>query len=236
MLTVKSLNSNAIPVTTWGLMELARDVELQQAIRDEVQSAKTIDTDTGAQVFDPLKLTGLPLFQSFYTEIMRMHVSMNVTREVVGPGVKMGGYQVEVGSLLQASSEIAHYDESVWGTKEHPASEFWAERHLRYVDSDAANSKTDEKKRAAQFEMMGRPSDFFPYGGGVGMCPGRVFAKQEIMLTWATWVSRFEFEFVEWLTLDGRKPDRPAKHHGKYRGSAGVPPDRDMRIRWKRIW
>ncbi|KAM7202949.1 cytochrome p450 family protein [Naviculisporaceae sp. PSN 640] len=235
-LTSESLNSNAIPVTTWGLMELAKDPELRQAIRDEVQSAYTANSDTGARIFDPIKLTGLPLFQSFYTEMMRMHVSMNVTREVVAPGVKIGGYEIEVGSLLQAPTELGHYDEAVWGSKEHPASEFWAERHLKYVDSDAVDPKTGERKKTARFEVRGRPSDYFPYGGGVGMCPGRVFAKQEIMITWATWVSRFEFEFIEWLQLDGRKSDRPAENHIKYRGSAAVPPDRDMRIRWKRIW
>ncbi|KAM7214655.1 cytochrome P450 family protein [Rhypophila decipiens] len=231
-----ALNANAIPVTTWGLMELAQDSELRQAIREEVEQTYTVDPETGTRVIDAQKLVGLPRLQSVSIELMRMRVSMNVTREVVGPGVKLGGYEIAPGSLLQAPSEIPHYDESIWGTEEHPASEFWADRHVKRVESEEVDSKTGKRKQVLQFEMMGRPSDWFPFGGGQGVCPGRYFAKQEIMLTLATFVSRFDFEFVEWLRLDGTTSDRPAKNDGKYAGAAGVPPDRDMRLRWRRIW
>ncbi|KAM7211038.1 Cytochrome P450 [Rhypophila decipiens] len=199
-------------------MELAQDVELQQAIREEVEFTYTVDPETGTRIIDGQKLVTFPRLQSVYTELMRMHVSMNVTREVVGTGVKLRGYEIPPGSLLQAPSEIPHYDESAWGTEEHPACEFWAARHVKSVEPEEIDSKTGKRKQVLQFDMMGRPSDWFPYGGGQGVCPGRYFAKQEIMLTLATFVSR------------------PAQNDGKYAGAAGVPPDRDMKIRWKRIW
>jgi hypothetical protein len=68
------------------------------------------------------------------------------------------------------------------------------------------------------------------------MCAGRFFAKQEIMMTVALLVSRFDVEFIEWTMLDGRPSDRPAEDDERWSGGASVPPDRDMKVRWKRLW
>ena len=69
------------------------------------------------------------------------------------------------------------------------------------------------------------------------MCPGRHFAKQEIMATLAIIVTTFDVEFIEWTSLDGKtKSDRPAKDNLAYSGSAAMPPDRDMKVRWRRRW
>ena len=67
------------------------------------------------------------------------------------------------------------------------------------------------------------------------MCPGRFFAKQEMMLTTAILVSQFEIEFIEWTNLeDGTPSDRPAQNYAKFSGGAAVPPDRDMKVRLRR--
>jgi len=75
-------------------------------------------------------------------------------------------------------------------------------------------------------------------GGGISMCPGRHFAKQEILATLAIMVTTFDMEMVEWVqvTLDGKSKssDRPARDNLKYCGAAALPPDRDMRVRWRR--
>ena len=69
------------------------------------------------------------------------------------------------------------------------------------------------------------------------MCPGRHFAKQEIMSTLAILVTTFDIEIIEWMSLDGKtKSDRPAQDNLKYSGSAAMPPDRDLKVRWKRRW
>lgn len=73
-------------------------------------------------------------------------------------------------------------------------------------------------------------------GGGIAICPGRHFAKQEILLTVAILLSRFEFEFVEWVTMDGKKSDRPPRNNSKWEGAGGLPPDVDMKVRMKRVW
>lgn len=56
------------------------------------------------------------------------------------------------------------------------------------------------------------------------------------MLTIAMIVSRFEIEFSGWTMLDGSRSDRPAKDNERYVGAAAVPPDRDMKVRWRRLW
>jgi hypothetical protein len=48
-------------------------------------------------------------------------------------------------------------------------------------------------------------------------------------------VTKFDIEFVEWTYPDGRHSDRPALNDEQYAGAVAMPPDRDMKVRWKRI-
>ena len=152
---------------------MIRDPALLAAVRAEVTSALVPDpTGDGPPTIDARAMLTLPLLQSLYLEAMRVHVSINITREVVGGGGiwledEAGGrgkrYRVSKGALLQAPSLVAQMDESVWGRGEgeregwRPASEFWAERHVVCVQTEGG-----EKRR--EFSMAGRPSSFIPYG------------------------------------------------------------------------
>jgi cytochrome P450 len=92
---------------------------------------------------------------------MRLHVSINILRELKQP-VEIGGYHLKKGALLIAPTYIAHYDERSWGADEHPASEFWAERHVKRV------KKSDESGGIANESLLSiasRSSSFFPFGG-----------------------------------------------------------------------
>ncbi|KAK3358215.1 cytochrome P450 [Lasiosphaeria hispida] len=231
-MTVFGGNANTIPVAAWCVMEVVKDPALLKVVREEVMTAYEIAPASGQKTINAQALLSLPLLQSIYIEGLRLHVSMNVTRQITGP-VELGGVTLEKGAILQAATEITHYDEEIWGAQGHPASEFWAERHVKYVNDVGADGQT---KRVRQFAMAGKPNDFFPYGGGVSICPGRFFAKQEIMLTIAMLVSRFDIEFVEWVNRDGTPSDRPAQNDSRWSGGASVPPDRDMKVLWKRLW
>ncbi|KAF4890595.1 Cholesterol 7-alpha-monooxygenase [Colletotrichum fructicola] len=223
-------NVNSIPQTAWVMMELAKNPSLWRAVKEEVQGAIVPDPVTSKPAIDVTKLLALPLLQSVYAETIRLHVSINVTREVMEP-LEWDGYVLPKGSLVQAPTQIGLQDESVWGVEGHPASSFWAERHIKYVDKE---DELGHIKTVMEFSMAGRPSDYFPYGGGVSMCPGRFFAKQEIMLVAAMIISRFEVEFIEWVTFDGVSSDRPAEDEKSAIGSGAVSPDRDMKVRWRR--
>ncbi|KAM7183783.1 cholesterol 7-alpha-monooxygenase [Rhypophila sp. PSN 637] len=230
------LNASTVPITGWLVMELVKDPELFRVIRAEAETAY-VTTESGERILDVQK--------SLYTEGLRVHVSFNISREVVNP-VDMGGYTLPAKSIIQAPTGISHLNEQVWGVEGHPANEFWAYRNVRFVEQG--------DRKVPVFEMRGRPTDFFPYGtqglffglvyeitniilgGGIAICPGRNFAKQEIILTIAMLASRFDMEFVRWEKMDGTRSDREARGDPKYAGAAGMPPDRDMRVRWKRLW
>jgi cytochrome P450 len=133
-------------------MELIQDPVLMQQIRDEVRCAFAVDGQTGKYKLYVHKLLTLPRLNSVYTEVLRMHISFNVTREVQ-KDIQIDGYNVPKGSLVQSASQIAHYNESVWATEKHPATEFWGNRHLEFVDQDEP-----------AFSMKARPTSFFPFG------------------------------------------------------------------------
>lgn len=48
------------------------------------------------------------------------------------------------------------------------------------------------------FSTQGTAGKLFPFGGGAHICPGRVFAKQEILAAVSTVLLGFEMEFVGW--------------------------------------
>jgi cytochrome P450 len=77
---------------------------------------------------------------------------------------------------------------------------------------------------------------FVDLGGGHVICPGRHFAKQEIMMAIAILVTKFDIELVEWTTADGKRSDRPAQDNCDFAGAIAMPPDRDMKVRWRRLW
>jgi hypothetical protein len=68
------------------------------------------------------------------------------------------------------------------------------------------------------------------------MCPGRFVAKQEILMTLAMMVARFDVEFLGWETLDGKPSELVAGDDPRYDGTIATPPDQEMKVRWKRLW
>ena len=245
-------NANATRMTIWALMELVKDPILYKAVRDEiVTKCLKIDPTTAARSLDTYEMLKLPLLQSLSTEVLRLHISVNVTREAVQP-LLLGSHTIEKGDLLQAPSQLAHHDEEVWGEKGHPASEFWAQRHIIHTDNVDPSGKAISQ---AEFSMGGKSGSYFPYGklicwfnqwetwltlnfagGGVSICPGRHLAKQEMVLTLGTLVARFDIEFLNWVNKDGSKSERPAQNDRNFAGAVGVPPDRDLKYRWRRSW
>ncbi|KAK1525903.1 uncharacterized protein CCOS01_08321 [Colletotrichum costaricense] len=233
MIAIFGINANTIPITTWAMIELLRDQKLFQAVRSEALETLNVDPVTGKRSFNVSKLISMPLMQSIYTECMRLHVSIALSREVVET-TTLHGFRLEKGSIIQAPTHFVHLDEQIWSQEGHSASEFWAERHLKHVKK--VEEGTDRLTTEKQFVLAGKTNDFIPFGGGPSMCPGRFFAKQEILLTIAILVTKFDMEFVEWTNLDGSKSDRPPVDDERYFGTAAVPPDRDVKVRWKKLW
>jgi len=154
------MNSNTIPIAVWAVMEVIKDPQLFQAVRDEVLTAYNTDAATGERTLDAQKLLALPLLQSVYIEALRLHMSMNITRQAVEP-ISLDGFTLPRGAMLQIPTEIALYSEEVWASEGHPASEFWAARHVRYTDGVDEAGKT---VKIPQFDFKGRSNAFIPFG------------------------------------------------------------------------
>ncbi|KAK0616676.1 putative cytochrome P450 [Immersiella caudata] len=220
---VFALQANTISIATWTVMHLLQRREVLEAAREEAKRA-LIENGEGKTVgIDEQRLVGMTLLQAVFAETLRLHVTFPMSREVMEEGVEFEGYRIPKGAYVQGTAGIEHFDEEAWGEDGYAVREFWPERHL------ADGEKLGEKV----FSMAGKTVKFFPFGGGPGMCPGRHFAKQEVLLTIAALLTMFEIEFVEWTNLDGSRSDREARNDESY--AATMPPDRDAKIRLSRI-
>lgn len=144
----------------WMIVEIIKDPSLLQAIREEVASTVITDSGTGARSFDGQKLVTLPLLQSVFTETLRLRMNFNIIRHAKEP-VTMDGFTLPKGAMLQAPMMAAHYDPAIWTAADHPASEFWAERHVKYTEERDEAGNVSQKRT---FATAGRPSSYFPFG------------------------------------------------------------------------
>lgn len=142
------------------MIELIKDSSLFHAVRLEVMGALATDPTSGQRGFDLQKLLALPLLQSVYYEAMRLHVSINITRELREP-ITVDGHRLAKGALLQAPTSISHLDETVWAKDGHSAKSFWAERHVKTVTITNDDGTVTESKESA---LAGKPTQFFPFG------------------------------------------------------------------------
>ncbi|KAI0808881.1 putative cytochrome P450 [Xylaria sp. FL0064] len=225
------LHANTIPTCAWIMFELLKDPELYQAVKAEVKQAELTD-ESGDVYFDHQKLTTQPLLQSVFNEVLRLHAVLLLTRTST-ESVTVAGYTLPSGSTVQAPTRVAHLRESVWGTPEHPATEFWAYRHVKEVEVTDEQGRTTKK---LEFSMAGRDRWFFPWGGGVSICAGRYIATTEVMLAISMLIARFEIERVSWVKHDGSASKKAAEDDLSNANAVVAQPDRDMKVRWRRMW
>lgn len=209
------------------MINIVQRPDLLEQVRDELKQASTLEEKTGKVILNLPVLVTLPLLLAIYTESLRLRVSVNITREVIKP-IEVDGYHLKTGHHVFAPTYIAHTKDPVWDTEEYSSQEFRPERFLTHV--------ADEKdgKPKLKFSTEGKSGKLFPYGGGTVMCPGRFFAKQEIMAGVALMVLNFDFEFIEYVKMDGTPSDREPRVNPAYVGSGAAPPDRDMKVRIKK--
>ncbi|KAK7978389.1 Cholesterol 7-alpha-monooxygenase [Apiospora saccharicola] len=223
-----AINANAVPMTAYILFELARDPALLQRIRAELRAGGVF---VGSLTeIDIAALVKLPLLNSVYSECLRLRSSIPISRRL-RDDVVIDGYTLKKDSFLLAPSWLSHINEAVWaprscssGPSEKTynntpgAQEFWAERFL-YLEATKTKIKL---------------GDYCPYGGGSVICPGRFFAKHEILAAVAMVVTRFDLGFEGYTLLDGTTPSQrgPGMENAECRGIVSL--DRDMRVTMRR--
>lgn len=222
-------NGNSVPASAWCILHAltSSDPDLLPNLTAESHAALKVDPTTGAHSFDLHKLISSPWLQAIYTETLRTKLTHSVIRDA-DIDTTLDGTKIPKGAMVYAPMPIAH-NNPVWAVPGHPPQEFWPRRHL------TSTVKPESGKEKWEFALgPARSGYFFPYGGGLTMCPGRNFAKQEIIGTLALFLTQFEVEVVGWVTLDGKEASERAA--GDIVGMVVTQPDRDLKVRVTRRW
>ena len=178
-------------------------------MRDIAQCAANTRSDEAESV----KLGSNPLLQSVFAEVTRLRVIGIIPRVPVSSDYQLGRWSVPAGSVLGLSSRTGAMNKDVWnaGTVEepHPLDGFWEERFLVYPDNpfsgplrkkkQATDGSPPSQKGSTDqptFSVAGLNGAYLPFGGGPGICPGRHFARQEVLTTLAVLALRFDIELL----------------------------------------
>jgi cytochrome P450 len=184
---------NAIATTSWVTFEIFRDPELLARVRGEVSLCRTSDSNGSGHStqFDIDKLLRQPVLQAVYAETLRLRMHFYIIRMSDKIDMKIQDWIIPRQKIIVTSTTAAHLDATIWNTgpeNEHPINKFWVGRFLKEPIDAASDTTTFSTK-----EMEG---SWIPYGGGPRQCPGRHFAKRQILLTTALMVTLFDCEIV----------------------------------------
>lgn len=153
-----------------------------------------------------------PLLQSIFAEITRLRVVGIIARCAVGSDFQLGEWTIPERSFLGLPSNAGAMNKNIWnaGTHHdpHPLDEFWAERFLIYPNDPNSGPLHQDRRPATKsipateidtsnepvFSLKGLKEVYTPFAGGSALCPGRHFAKQEVVSTLARLVLRYDIE------------------------------------------
>ncbi|EOD52225.1 putative abc transporter cdr4 protein [Neofusicoccum parvum UCRNP2] len=211
--SIWGFNTNAILASIWATLDVFRDAELLERVRRDVELCRS-----GAGRLDIDKLLKRPLLQSIYAETLRLRVHVYISRFAEHEELSVGEWSIPKKSAVLVSTTPAHLDPDAWNTGRdgrHPVDTFWADRFLvhpgdaertgplrRSSEAGAARRRCDsvvgdDDSNEPVFSADNISGSWFPYGGGVRMCPGRQFAKREVLLTLALMASLFDVEHFD---------------------------------------
>ncbi|KAJ4423350.1 hypothetical protein N0V82_001953 [Gnomoniopsis sp. IMI 355080] len=193
---------NAVAATSWASFDIYRDPDLLARVRAEVDSCalKGPDGCTVTSKFDIDRLLRLPMLQAVYAETLRLRMHFYIIRMTDRAEMRLQDWVIPRRKVIVTPTTVAHMNTDVWRTglnNEHPVDQFWAGRFLH-----PKNANDDEDPEVASADSMafsakGLEGSWIPYGGGPRQCPGRHFAKRQIILTTALVVSLFDCEILE---------------------------------------
>ena len=186
-------------------------------------------------------LCSMPILQSMYAETLRVYTSLFALRSAVREDFRIGGFAIPKDELIAVDSRVAAMNKQFWNTGAttkhpegaHPVDQFWAERFLVYPKdptsgplrfnpstpkAPSAETSFHSNGNCPHFTMDGLAGAWLPFGGGSRQCPGRNFAKQEIILSFAVMFSMLDIELLDSGDMNSRKPNL------KYYGLGTLPP------------
>lgn len=237
---VFGLNSNAIPITGWVLMHLLdpRQPGLLARALAEMRPCASLSADEEGHVvvesLDAQRLAASPLLQSIFHETLRLYTDVLVTRDLLedvrlplGDDKKRASARellLRKGTRVVAPNIMNQWDPDYF-VHPAPADVFCAERFLVPANTTGDAEKAGADGSGYVFSTAGADgARHFPWGGGRTMCPGRLFAKQEVLSAVALMLLTFDIVPVdaEAYRVPDLAPSPP--------GSGGMLPGGDVKV------
>ncbi|KAF2662321.1 cytochrome P450 [Lophiostoma macrostomum CBS 122681] len=201
LITCIGLLVNTPPTLFWILYHIYSNPELLSEIRHELLAA----AENGE-----VDLKQLPsrcaLLYSVFQEVLRCHASSLSTRIVVEDVILDDGMLLKKGSAVHMPSSVLHSKQSYWNA---PVNSF---DPFRFMAKDGL-----------QQDVCTDSTAFRPFGGGATLCPGRHFARGEILGMAVLIIARFDI-----VPLDGQWP-LPKEYEGTMTTTV-LPPRDDIDV------
>ena len=175
------------------------------------------------------KIVALPLFNSAFQETMRLYMD-NLVARTLKTDMVLDNYHYKQGELLIAPSYVVQRDRAFWNQARASdekaeddvpdAHEWYAQRFLR----------RDPETGKDVFSTSWASGNYFPFGGGHNICPGRLFARNEVLGAVAVLLTSFDIEVFK---DEKGRADKLSVRHG-YTGVGALRTAGSMRVRIKR--
>lgn len=251
------ISSNAIPATGWLLTHIinstrpenkkANEPTLYEYILAEVKEAQNADGSLNIPI-----LTNQPILLSAMHEVLRLYVDTLISRKVPkdmtipmsstkahagspdttkDSNTPIRSLFVKAGSLLMLPTYPAHSDPTAWSSSafpHHPAPDVYYP--YRFLTA-SPKATSDDKPTFTTSHTVGK---YFPFGGGKTICPGRSFARQEILAAVAMTLLTFDFEFVSFVDNKGCSTEKFPGLRDTLPGSAVMVASGDVKVKVRR--
>ncbi|PHH89632.1 hypothetical protein CDD83_5616 [Cordyceps sp. RAO-2017] len=194
---------------------------------------------------DHAKATTMPLLQAVNAEVLRLHVGIGMTRVNETVDMNLGGYRITRGQPLLIFSRLSALNDEAWMRagrspentgclKEFHAGRFSYQRKTkrrgpgRGGGGGGGGGRSSAGSHGMRYSMDGLAGLWLSYGGGQRMCPGRYFAKTEMISMFSILFSQYELELLDVLGSVEVKADL------RWFPTGGLAPDRKVPFRVRR--
>ncbi|KAF7541022.1 hypothetical protein G7054_g938 [Neopestalotiopsis clavispora] len=175
---------NSATTASWAIFDIYRNPKLLTSVRAEVDACANICED-GRIPFDIDDLLRQPVLQA----VMPDKVDMNI-----------GDCVIPRQKVTVTPTTVAHMDSEAWSTgsrNEHPIDQLWNGRLLKDPSKNTlSGTESHESSASPTFSTKELEGSWIPYGGEPRQCPGRHFAKRQILLTVALMVNLYDCEVL----------------------------------------
>jgi cytochrome P450 len=194
-------------------------------VRFELENEANESIAYGGHAIDAARLTNNALLQAVYAETLRLHVAALITRTVKKEH-SVDAWLLQKGQDIIVASNVEHMHPQ-WDDAKYPVSGFHPDRFLTSSDNDKGTKKT--------FSLNGRQGQWIPFGLGEHLCPGRHFAKAEMIVNAAVILRTFEIQTLTYDSTQRRLRWRPDNDFARYGFGTQQPKEKvPFRVRRRR--